>query len=806
MSRSRKMLNMLKEVREESGIFLSFSQPAVKVAKTLISDVNVNDNTCKQPTSPLPHGAEEISQELADVWEEIMQEDCSPKKITCSSSTPIVMSDKCADNSNNNSIEKLPQENIPQEITCDSSIQVATNQPSPDDVYSNQPSLLPLEVPSSFENSPQIELEGLEISQRSNLVPSELYEPTPIPSPTNVHSVCDSIFCPCHEGNYSVTSVQSFSTTNSPATSHLSLPTVTRRTSKKRQKRVKEWADIKRKCLKNLGKKYVTKKGKSIDEKTMGASCKCRYTCPNKITYQQRLECFTKFWQLGDRAKQWNFIVKYTDKTKKKRCLNQDAPNNRKYTYKYYLPLITDYSESHCEKTEVCQTMFLNTLSVSTRIVKTAWMKYDGSAIIEEDQRGRHDNHKIVIDGAMKQSVCDHVNSFDPVESHYLRKDSEKLYLPGHLSIAKMFKLYLEWFDAEKYSSKATKERQYRDIVNCNFNLVFHIPKKDQCDDCHVFRMKKIPTDEEKEAFQQHQNNKKVARQLKSQDKKDAEESNGKIVTSVFDFEKVLQCPLGEISIFYYKRKLSVFNFTVYDMGKKKAVCYMWDESVAKRGANEVSSCLLDFIQTNVEQGANEFRFWSDNATGQNRNRFVFALYVYAAKKFNIRITHRFMQKGHTQNEGDSVHSVIERASRAKIIYTPHEWRLLAKWAKNDGEPYVIRNISQNDVFDFKSLVNDKVWLKDIRGMKINWSNIREVHADGSDSNKLFFKYDQTQPEFNILVIGGNTRNSVQSELKHAYSEPIKISAFKYKDLMDMCRLEVIPKEYHPYFNSLPHD
>lgn len=37
MSRSRKMLNMLKEVREESGIFLSFSQPAVKVAKTLIS-------------------------------------------------------------------------------------------------------------------------------------------------------------------------------------------------------------------------------------------------------------------------------------------------------------------------------------------------------------------------------------------------------------------------------------------------------------------------------------------------------------------------------------------------------------------------------------------------------------------------------------------------------------------------------------------------------------------------------------------------------------------------------------------------
>lgn len=111
-----------------------------------------------------------------------------------------------------------------------------------------------------------------------------------------------------------------------------------------------------------------------------------------------------------------------------------------------------------------------------------------------------------------------------------------------------------------------------------------------------------------------------------------------------------------------------------------------------KTCANEVSSCLLDFIQANVKQGAKEFRFWSDNCAGQNRNRFVYSLYVYAAKKFNICVTHRFLQKGHTQNEGDGVHSVIERASHTKTIYTPHEWRLLLRWAKNEGEPYVVRN------------------------------------------------------------------------------------------------------------------
>lgn len=733
--------------------------------------MNVNENGTIQQASPLPPGAEEISEELADVWEEVMHED-----------------------------------GVTKEITSDNSIQNVISYPPAEDIYSNQPSTFSLEVPSSFENSPLIQLEELlEVSQHRSTPVMELSVPTPMPSPTNVHLICDSTFCPDHVDSSSVISSSSFSTSNSPAALDSSNRTVTPKTTKKRKRCPQEWIDIKRKCLKNLGKKYITKKGKVIDEKTMGPPCKCRNKCIDKISQQQRLECFTKFWQLGDRAMQWNFIIKYSDKMKKKRCLNQDTPNNRKYTFKYYLPLITSSSESHCKKTDVCQTMFINTLSVSTRIIKTAWKKYDGSAILEEDRRGRHDNHKIVIDDAMKQSVCDHVRAFVPVESHYIRKNSQKLYLQGDLSIAKMFKMYLEWFDPEKYTSKATKERQYRDVVNSNFNLAFHIPKKDQCDECHIFRLKKNPTDQEKEIFQQHQTNKKVARDLKSQDKKEAEESNGKMVTAVFDFEKVLQCPHGNINVFYYKRKLSSFNFTVFDIGKRKAVCYMWDESVAKRGANEVSSCLLDFMQTNVDQGVKAFRFWSDNCAGQNRNRFVFSLYVFAARKFNICITHRFLQKGHTQNEGDSVHSVIERASQTKTIFTPHEWRLLVRWAKNEGEPYVVRNVTQNDVFDFKCLVNNKIWMKDIKGKKINWSNIREVHADGSDPNKLFFKYDLTQSDYNILVIRGNTRNSVQTELKPAYSEPILVPAAKYKDLMDMCRSEVIPLEYHPYFNSLPH-
>lgn len=64
------------------------------------------------------------------------------------------------------------------------------------------------------------------------------------------------------------------------------------------------------------------------------------------------------------------------------------------------------------------------------------------------------------------------------------------------------------------------------------------------------------------------------------------------------------------------------------------------------------------YISKYKDQGINEFRFWSDNCVGQNRN--VFAMYMHAAILYNVSIHHSFLEVGHTQNEGDSVHALIE--------------------------------------------------------------------------------------------------------------------------------------------------
>ncbi|KAF9405265.1 hypothetical protein HW555_013933 [Spodoptera exigua] len=137
-------------------------------------------------------------------------------------------------------------------------------------------------------------------------------------------------------------------------------------------------------------------------------------------------------------------------------------------------------------------TMFLNTISAGERIVTTSWKKYDGEMTVSDDKRGKYIHKANVMDEEMIRSVCDHVKSFSLVESHYIRKDSKKLYLEDVKSASRMFNLYSEWFDSDKYRNKASTKRQYRDILNANFNIGFHKPKKDLCDVCHWTRLREV--------------------------------------------------------------------------------------------------------------------------------------------------------------------------------------------------------------------------------------------------------------------------------------------------------------------------
>lgn len=236
----------------------------------------------------------------------------------------------------------------------------------------------------------------------------------------------------------------------------------------------------------------------------------------------------------------------------------------------------------------------------------------------------------------------------------------------------------------------------------------------------------------------------------------------------------------------------------------------MWTENTAKRGANEVSSCLNLFIKEKTEQGYDTFLFWSDNCSGQNRNRVVYSMFLTLSKQFNVNITHRFLEQGHTQNEGDSVHALIEKQSKGKLIYTPQQWYALVRWAKISGKPYKVFEVDQSQIFDYKPLLNGRNWKKDTNNQIVKWNQIKEISIRKNEPDCIFFKYD-LQGESHCLktLIGTRTRANVlnYSNLENAYPQGIlPITDAKYKDLISLCDCGVIPREYHCVYKELKHN
>jgi len=178
--------------------------------------------------------------------------------------------------------------------------------------------------------------------------------------------------------------------------------------------------------------------------------------------------------------------------------------------------------------------------------------------------------------------------------------------------------------------------RQYTDIFNNSFNLSFFKPKKDLCVECEKFRLASPEKkDLQKPIHAEHLKNKDIARDKKNNDK-NRTVNEPELCVAIFDSQKVLTTPQSEASSFYYKRKFAVYNFTIFDIGKRSGYCYVWDESEAKRGSNEIATCLLKFMKCMVEKGIKEFCFYSDNCGGQNRNRYIFAMWEYAA--FTLKV------------------------------------------------------------------------------------------------------------------------------------------------------------------------
>lgn len=199
---------------------------------------------------------------------------------------------------------------------------------------------------------------------------------------------------------------------------------------------------------------------------------------------------------------------------------------------------------------------------MSNKAIQTALSKKTELGVVLADLRGKH-GHQPTIDPQVKQSVIDliFINSIPRIESHYLRAQTTREFIPSDKSLADIYRDYkqLREKDGLAFATSSTFNR----IFNTEFNISFFVPKKDQCDLCE--RYKNSDEDEKRKISQEydlHLKEKALARAEKDNDKG---RTDGTIV-AVYDLQAVLQIPKGQVSLFFYKSRLNCFNFTISDL------------------------------------------------------------------------------------------------------------------------------------------------------------------------------------------------------------------------------------------------
>lgn len=451
----------------------------------------------------------------------------------------------------------------------------------------------------------------------------------------------------------------------------------------------------------NSGKQYTTKTGKVIAEKKVKSSTCTPENCHNNcydISSEKRQAIFDHYWSLSrERQKDWLVSNSKKQETKRKRC--QDINSRRHWTFDYYI----NEGEG---KRKVCLKFMLSTLDIKQKflhnVISTA---IQGSA--KKDGRGKHIPGNKTPEINIEAVKC-YIRDLPYLPSHYCRKNSKRFYLPQEFrNLSNLYKMYKEKMLSEDRA--AVGEKVFQNIFG-EFNIGFHIPRKDKCSKC--VRFEKEDGGEEKlahlkdkeetyERFQVHQ---------KIQDEN--------ILCVSFDLQKVLNTPYGQSMLLYYSRKLAVYNLTFYESKTREGYCYSWNETEGKRGANEVCTILDRYIKMVDDRGSvKHLLLYSDACPGQNKNKVVLAaIHSCLQKCDNISsIQMNYLLPGHTYMPVDSMHSVIEKSVTNTIVWAPSQWATVFMLARKNPKPYHVQILTHKDFCGW-DVVGDRYFKGNLTG------------------------------------------------------------------------------------------
>lgn len=213
---------------------------------------------------------------------------------------------------------------------------------------------------------------------------------------------------------------------------------------------------------------------------------------------------------------------------------------------------------------------------------------------------------------------------------------------------------------------------------------------------------------------------------------------------------------------------------------------------------NCFASCLIDYLKEELKDNTGKpIIIYSDGCGAQNRNVTLANALLHFAVTNQTIIIQKFLVKGHSQMECDSVHSTIERRMKNRDIYSPSNYAEIIKEARQKKSQYQVKYINHQFFQDYSQI---KYYSSIRPGKRVGDSTVNDLRAlkycpAGNIQYKLDFDEDwKSLPQRN---------NNITGEIKSLYKNSLAIKGDKYNHLQSL--KAVIPSDYHGFYDSLNH-
>ncbi|CAH1155702.1 unnamed protein product [Phaedon cochleariae] len=493
-----------------------------------------------------------------------------------------------------------------------------------------------------------------------------------------------------------------------------------------------------------------------------------------------RQTIFDKFWTLTWDMKK-TYVSTLIDVKETKRPITENS--RRAHSFEYHLKYRTKILQ-------VCRKTFLNTLGLKESMVHKWCIKAESGMHIGKDDINLPLRRRITEGKASSlKAMTDFLKSIPKMESHYCRSSTSKLYVEpiyqSKMDLYRAYKIYCQDMVVEPVKPSRFKKEMD------NLNIAIHSPKKDQCDLCVGYQTKNI----DEEVYQSHIRRKNEARDAKSEDKALAQGNPEEIAVMTMDVQAVKLAPLLQASAIYFKTKLCVHNFTMYDLVTKDCHCYLWHEAEGGLEANIFCSIIYKHLLNYLDHNPRTKRIilYSDGCGYQNRNNCLANTILHIADTRKIVIEQKFLEKGHTQMEVDGAHSLIERKLKNQVINLPSDYIRFCESARQT-KPFKVHYLSNEYFLNFSAITYYNTIRPGIRRLDPVIADIRCLKYENTD---ISFKLNHTD-EYKLLR---NKSKINTKEITKLYKGNLKIKKEKWNHLQAL--KSVLPKDTHSFYDSL---